>query len=94
MFVTILNHPPRGCRRKRNEKKKHAFIVGIISLLGIYFSTLAIAPDAIPAVGPAVVAGIIGSCGSFLGANVADNWQRSKYYQPALDNRPPSRMEQ
>jgi hypothetical protein len=54
-----------------HEKKKHAFIVGIISLLGIYFSTLAIAPDAIPAVGPAVAAGIIGSCGSFLGANVA-----------------------
>jgi hypothetical protein len=68
-------------------KKKHAFWVGIISLLGIYGATLALAPAAIPAVGPAVVMGILGACGFSLGANVADNWQRSKYYEPALDKR-------
>ena len=68
-------------------KKKHAFIVGIVSLLGIYGFTLALAPEAVTAIGPAVVAGIVGACGFFQGANVADNWQRSKYYQPALDRR-------
>jgi drug/metabolite transporter (DMT)-like permease len=66
-------------------KKKHAFIVGIISLLGIYFITLAVAPESIPAIGPAVIVGIVGACGFSLGSNVADNWQRSKYYQPELN---------
>jgi hypothetical protein len=68
-------------------KKKHAFIVGIVSLLGIYGFTLALAPETITAIGPAVVAGIVGACGFFQGTNVADNWQRSKYYQPRLDRR-------
>ena len=71
-------------------KKKHAFCVGVISLLGIYYSTLFIAPESITAIGPAVIAGIVGACGSFFGANVADNWQRSKYYQPALDRAEPA----
>jgi hypothetical protein len=68
-------------------KKKHAFIVGIVSLLGIYFITLALAPETIPAIGPAVIGGILMACGFSLGSNVADNWQRSKYYQPSLDRR-------
>jgi hypothetical protein len=66
-------------------KKKHVFIIGIVSLLGIYFFTLIYAPDAVSAIGPAVVAGIVGACGFYQGANVADNWQRSKYYQPELN---------
>jgi hypothetical protein len=68
-------------------KKKHYFIVGIISLLGIYASTLVFAPAAITAIGPAVIMGILGACGFSVGANVADNWQRSKYYQSALDRK-------
>jgi drug/metabolite transporter (DMT)-like permease len=68
-------------------KKKHAFIVGIISLLGIYFITLAAAPETIPAIGPAAIAGIVGACGFSLGSNVADNWQRSKYYRTELDQK-------
>jgi hypothetical protein len=68
-------------------KKKHAFWVGIISLLGIYVATLALAPAAISVIGPAVVMGIVGACGFYQGTNVADNWQRAKYYQPALDQR-------
>ena len=68
-------------------KKKHAFIVGIVSLLGIFASTLFLAPEAVTVIGPAVVAGIVGACGFSLGTNVADNWQRSRYYQSALDRR-------
>jgi hypothetical protein len=68
-------------------KKKHAFIVGVVSLLGIYGFTLALAPETITAIGPAVIAGIVGACGFFQGTNVADNWQRSKYYQPSLDRK-------
>jgi hypothetical protein len=68
-------------------KKKHAFIVGLASLLAIYFITLAVAPDSIAAIGPAVIAGIVGACGFSLGSNVADNWQRSKYYRAELDQK-------
>jgi hypothetical protein len=68
-------------------KKKHFFIVGVLSLLGIYFITLAVAPDSIAAIGPAVIAGVVGACGFSLGSNVADNWQRSKYYKAELDRK-------
>jgi hypothetical protein len=68
-------------------KKKHAFIVVVLSLLGIYFATLAVAPDSMAAIGPAVIAGIVGAGGFSLGSNVADNWQRSKYYRAELDRK-------
>jgi hypothetical protein len=68
-------------------KKATSFKVGIVSLLGIYGFTLALAPESIPAIGPAIIAGIVGACGFFQGTAVADNWQRSKYYQSALDNK-------
>jgi hypothetical protein len=47
------------------------------------------APDALSAVGPAVIMGIVGACGFFQGANVADGWQKSKYYRTELDGREP-----
>jgi hypothetical protein len=66
-------------------KKKHAFIAVLLSLLGIYFVTLAMAPDALAAIGPAVIVGIVGAGGFSQGSIVADNWQRSKYYRSELD---------
>jgi hypothetical protein len=66
-------------------KKATSFKTGIILLLGIYAATLALAPEAIPAIGPAVIAGIVSAGGLFQGAAVAENWQRSKYYKKELD---------
>jgi hypothetical protein len=68
-------------------KKKHAFITGIASLLGIFSATLLMAPDSLASIGPAVVVGIVGACGFYQGTNVADNRQRSKYYRPEMDGR-------
>jgi hypothetical protein len=68
-------------------KKATSFKVGIITLVGIFILTLFLAPDALTVIGPAVIAGIVGACGFHQGTNVADNWQRSKYYQSALDRR-------
>jgi hypothetical protein len=68
-------------------KKKHAFIAVLLSLLGIYFVTLAVAPDSMAAIGPAAIAGIVGAGGFSQGSIVADNWQRSKYYRAELDRR-------
>jgi hypothetical protein len=71
-------------------KKCHTFVIGIISLLLVYFVTLFVAPGALQAVGPAVVAGLVGACGFYQGANVADNWQRSKYFRGELQELPPA----
>jgi hypothetical protein len=68
-------------------KKATSFKVGIITLIGIFVLTLFLVPEALPAIGPAVIAGIVGACGFYQGTNVADNWQRAKYYQPVLDRR-------
>jgi hypothetical protein len=68
-------------------KKATSFKVGIITLLGIYGSTLVLAPEAISTIGPAVIAGIVGACGFFQSTAVADNWQRSKYYQKELSEK-------
>jgi hypothetical protein len=66
-------------------KKATSFKVGIITLTGMFVSTLLLAPEALTVIGPAVVAGILGACGFHQGSSVADNWQRSKYYQPELN---------
>jgi hypothetical protein len=68
-------------------KKATSFKVGIITLVGIYGFTLALAPEALAAIGPAVIAGVVSACGFFQGTGVADNWQRSKYYRSELDRK-------
>jgi hypothetical protein len=68
-------------------KKATSFKVGIITLIGIFVSTLLMAPEALTVIGPAVVAGILGACGVQQGSAVAENWQRSKYYRSELDER-------
>jgi hypothetical protein len=68
-------------------KKCHTFVVGLVSLLSIYFVTLFVARELAGEIGPAVVMGVVGACGFYQGTNVADNWQRAKYYNPALDKK-------
>jgi phosphate/sulfate permease len=68
-------------------KKKHAFVAVVLSLLAMYFLTLALAPGAAASLGPAVVMGVVGAGGFSMGSNVADNWQRSKYYRSELDKK-------
>jgi hypothetical protein len=68
-------------------KKATSFKVGIIFLAGMFILTLFLAPEALTVIGPAVAAGVVGACGFHQGTGVADNWQRSKYYQPALDKK-------
>jgi hypothetical protein len=65
-------------------KKSHTFVAGLVSLLGIYFTTLFVAPGVLDSIGPAVIFGVVGACGFYQGANVADNWQRSKYFKKDL----------
>jgi hypothetical protein len=68
-------------------KKKSAFVMVLLSLLAMYFLTLVLEPDAAAAIGPSVVMGLVGAGGFSMGSNVADNWQRSKYYRSELDEK-------
>jgi hypothetical protein len=71
-------------------KKKHAFWAGLISLMLIFLLTLFFEPGSLAAIGRAVIAGVVGACGFYQGTNVADNWQRSKYYRKELEELPPA----
>jgi hypothetical protein len=59
----------------------------VFSLLLVYILTLFVSPEAIPAVGPAVIIGIVGAAGLHQGANVADHVAKGKYYRPELDGK-------
>jgi len=66
-------------------KKSTAFWASFWSLLAIYAGTLAISPDNIQHVGPAVVAAIALAGGLYQASNVVDHGVKGKYYRPELD---------
>lgn len=65
-------------------KKATAYKTGLVLLVGLYIFTALVTPDALPAVGPSIVLAIAFATVGYQGTNVADNWQRSKYYEPRL----------
>jgi uncharacterized membrane protein len=64
-------------------KKGSAFIFGMI-WLGLFSGAVIIA-GAIAEIGGAIVTGAVGIVLTYIGGNVADNWQRSKHYHQELD---------
>jgi len=66
-------------------KKKTAFWVGIVVLVGLFTITATAAPDSLPSVGQAIVLAIASVTIGYQGANVADNALKGKYYRPELD---------
>ena len=65
-------------------KKATSLKVGWTLLISLYIFTALVTPDALPSVGPTIVLAIAFSTVGYQGANVMDNWQRSKYYEPRL----------
>jgi hypothetical protein len=64
-------------------KKGSAFIFGMIWLA--LFATGVFIVGAIADLGGAIVTGAVGIVLTYIGGNVADNWQRSKHYHQELD---------
>lgn len=67
--------------------KGSAFWAGLIALLLIYAGTLALAPSAAEAVGAAIVFAVVGLVTAFSGANVADNYQRARWFREELNEK-------
>jgi hypothetical protein len=66
-------------------KKATAFFYTYWGILGIYLAALIASPESAQELGVAVVAALVGLSGVSQGANVADNYQKSKYYRAELD---------
>jgi hypothetical protein len=64
-------------------KKGSAFIFGMLWLA--LFSAGVFIVGAIVDLGGAIVTGAVGIVLTYIGGNVADNWQRSKHYHPEMD---------
>lgn len=67
-------------------KKSTAFWASFIALIVLYAFTAFKAPDSLNGVGSTIVLAIAAAGGLYQAANVADNWQRSKFYRPELDD--------
>jgi len=66
-------------------KKSTAWIVGLLTLVGMYVTTALTAPDQLQHVGPTIIGSITAATIGYFGANVADNGVKGAYYRPELD---------
>lgn len=67
-------------------KKATSYKLGLFLLVSLYVFTALVVPETLPAVGPSIVLAIAFATVGFQGTSVADNWQRSKYYEPRLES--------
>lgn len=68
-------------------KKRTAFKVGIVVLVGLFIFTAYAAPEALPSIGSTIVGAIAFATFGYQAANVADNYVKSAHYRPELDDR-------
>jgi len=68
-------------------KKRTAFWATEIALVGIYVLTALVASEQLSAVGVTIIIMLVGNAATYIGGNVADAWQRSKYFRSELDGR-------
>lgn len=71
-------------------KKKTAFWVGIVTLVGLYVFTALAIPESLPAVGPTIVLAIAFATVGYQSANVADNALKGKFYRSELAPKDPA----
>lgn len=67
-------------------RKFKAWAIMTAVLVGIYVLTLFVAPDILTSgIGSTIVGAIAFGAVGYGGVQVADSWQRAKYYRPELD---------
>jgi len=69
------------------SRKLTAFLVTEIVLVALYVLTLIVASSQIASVGVTIVIMLVGNAATFTGGQVADAWQKSKYFRAELDGR-------
>jgi len=65
-------------------RKVLSFIINIISILLIYFITLFRSPEVLSSIGPVIIGAIITNGVLFIGANSADKFIKSKWFNKEL----------
>jgi hypothetical protein len=67
-------------------RKWKAWVSMTVVLVGLYVLTLIVAPNLLASgIGSTIVGAIAFGAVGYGGVQVAEDWQRSKYYQPSLD---------
>ena len=68
-------------------KKATAFWTTEVVLVALYVLTLLIAREQIASVGVTIIIMLVGNAATYIGGNVADAWQKSKYFRTELDGK-------
>lgn len=68
-------------------RKATVFWTTLIVLVMLYVLTTLVAQEQLSAVGVTIIIMLVGNGATFIGGNVADNWQRSKYFRSELDGK-------
>jgi len=66
-------------------RKATVFWTTLVVLVLLYVLTALIAREQLSAVGVTIIIMIVGNGATFVGGNVAQAWQKSKYYRAELD---------
>ena len=66
-------------------RKATVFWVTLIVLFVLYALTAFVAKEQLASVGVTIIIMIVGNGATFVGGNVAQAWQKSKYYKSELD---------
>jgi len=66
-------------------RKATVFWTTLAVLVALYIGTMIVAPDQISSVGVTIIIMIVGNGATYVGGQVADAWQKSKYYRGELD---------
>ena len=69
---------------KLKGRKATVFFINLFVLIGLWVSGLIFSPDVLQANGSIIIIMIVGNGTAYIGGNVFDAWQKSKYYQPEL----------
>ena len=68
-------------------KKATVFWTTLIVLVVLYIVTALVAEGQLSAVGVTIIIMLVGNGATYIGGNVADAWQRSKYFRSELDGK-------
>uniref|UniRef100_A0A6M3LQF1 Holin n=1 Tax=viral metagenome TaxID=1070528 RepID=A0A6M3LQF1_9ZZZZ len=68
-------------------KKATVFWTTLVVLVVLYIVTALVAEGQLSAVGVTIIIMLVGNGATYIGGNVADAWQRSKYFRSELDGK-------
>jgi len=68
-------------------RKATVFFINLFVLIGLWVSGLIFSPDVLKSTGSLIIIMIVGNGATYVGGQVADAWQKSKYFCPELEGK-------